>query len=236
MEILKHVGKIKGTEEKLAVIFNEVPNEPNNCLVVMTNTLGDIDHRELMLSIESQEGQASVNLGEMMNSRMNEAGRPLLTSLHESKKITKVATDTVILTPNPKSEIILSEMNDMLRGQARSRGEDDFIGDADLASSAGSTTSVKVDPVNNLSNKQAPVQAAEPLTIVDEAEEANVSDGLLSNEALAQSLINQSNTMRSESDRLMEEAVALNPTLAPAKKAKSKVTKTATKKDTATTK
>ena len=49
---MKHVGKQISTSDKVVVIFREVPGEPDNCLVVKTRSLGEVEHDSLMQVLE----------------------------------------------------------------------------------------------------------------------------------------------------------------------------------------
>ena len=50
---IKHVGKLKNTGDKVAVVFRTVPGESNNALVLQTATLKDEIHDSLMAMIDS---------------------------------------------------------------------------------------------------------------------------------------------------------------------------------------
>ena len=45
-EVMKHVGKFGN--KPCVVVFRQVPNEPNNCLIVESGSLPDGKHDELM--------------------------------------------------------------------------------------------------------------------------------------------------------------------------------------------
>ena len=53
--MIKHVGK-QG-DNKVAVIFREVPDEEHMCLVVYPDQLQQALHDDLMNAIQSNEGQ-----------------------------------------------------------------------------------------------------------------------------------------------------------------------------------
>ena len=55
MAIMKHVGKYG--EKPCVVVFREIPNEPENCLVVMSDSLDEVKHDNLMNVVQSAEGQ-----------------------------------------------------------------------------------------------------------------------------------------------------------------------------------
>jgi len=112
---MKHIGKQISTNDKVVVLFREVPGEPNNCLVVKTRSLGEMDHDDLMSVLEGLEGQDSNQLADVLHRHMNRAGFPILESLHNSRKIMKLPTDDVALTPNSANSVALNEVNNAIR-------------------------------------------------------------------------------------------------------------------------
>lgn len=110
MAVLKHVGKFG--EKPCVVLFRQVPNEPLNCLIVETNSLDDQKHDDLMSVVQSLEAQESNEISEVLSRRQFTDGSNMLNDLHFTKKITKVATNLVFLTPTPQDKIALSEVND----------------------------------------------------------------------------------------------------------------------------
>ena len=86
-DIMKHVGKFG--EKPCLVVFREVPNEPENCLIVVTSTLDDMQHDDLMNVIQSQEAQESNNISEVLDRRQFSTGEGILNSLHYGKKDSK---------------------------------------------------------------------------------------------------------------------------------------------------
>ena len=98
-EVMKHVGKVG--EKPVVVVFREVPNEPDNALIVETGSLEPDQHDALMNVIQSPEAQESNNVSEVLHRRTFPDGSNMLTSLHYSKKITKVPVNLVSLTPTP---------------------------------------------------------------------------------------------------------------------------------------
>lgn len=112
---MKHVGKQISTNDKLVVIFREVPGEPDNCLVVKTRSLGETDHDSLMETLEGLEGQQAAQLADVLHRHMNRAGRPILDALHSMRKIQKLPTTDVALTPDSRTAVALNEVNDSIR-------------------------------------------------------------------------------------------------------------------------
>ena len=131
---MKHVGKQISTNDKVILLFREVPGEPDNCLVCRTAALSQDDHDSLISVLESDEGQQATVLAEILNAKFNGAGRPILESLHLGGRIIKLPADDVALTPDTKTAIKLSEINAAIRGQdAETSSAPGALSDADIA-------------------------------------------------------------------------------------------------------
>jgi len=192
----KHVGKMVNTGEKVAVVFRTVPGESNMALVLPTATLKDDMHNSLMAVIDSDQGQQSNELGEIMFTRAFPDGRNMLRAVEAENRLKKVATDTVIMTPTPVSEIPLSDLN-VLIAEQRGVQVDELYTFVSGAPKAG-------EPVGDTPTDSVPSQ--EPV-----AAPAS-TDGALSDEDLAKSLRSQADAMFKEAQRLRKEAEELVPT------------------------
>ena len=53
MADLKHVGRLTTNNRKLIVAYRVLPDDPDNCLVVHTESLDAADHDELIKLVES---------------------------------------------------------------------------------------------------------------------------------------------------------------------------------------
>jgi hypothetical protein len=198
----KHVGKIINTGEKVAVVFRTVPGESNMALVLPTATLKDDMHNSLMELIDSEQGQQSNELGEIMFTRSFPDGRNMLRAVQTEGRLKKVATDSVIMTPTPVNEIKLSELN-VLISEQRNVSVDDLYTFVSGAPKAGEkATEVPTPPAD--------------MAAMDEAIPTN--DGALSDDDLARSYRSQADAMYKEAKRLREEAEKLAPTKKASKK------------------
>ena len=106
---MKHVGSVG--DKPCVVVFREVPNEPENCLIVETGSLEDQKHDDLMNVVQSLEAQESNEISEVLSRRQFTDGSNMLNDLHFTKKLTKVASNLVYLTPTPTDKIALSDVN-----------------------------------------------------------------------------------------------------------------------------
>jgi hypothetical protein len=117
MKNLKHVGKIKNTGSKVLVVFRTLPGESNMALVVQTSPLPDQYHNAIIDLVDQDVAQDAWEFGEILFTRPFPDGRPMLQALQADNRLIKVATDTVIMTPTPNSEISLHELNSFIAEQ-----------------------------------------------------------------------------------------------------------------------
>lgn len=215
MSFLRHIGKVG--DRKVAIVFREVPGETHMCLIVHTELLNAHLHDSLMRCLESDIGQHSENLADALNRSYTQDGRIILQVLHNEGLLKKMQTDRVVMTPTPATQIKLSELNTML--DEMQQGEAAVKRLAELDASAGLQDPADVARRMRNNQKTPPVQSA---------------NGALDDSALAQQRMDQAakmereaNGLLAEAQRLKDEAISMNPALAPKKEKAAKVTKTA---------
>ncbi len=113
--ITRHVG-IDHLGHKLVVVFREIPDDTDYCLVVQSSTLPDIYHDNLMNVVESQESQQTVNLYEVLGRRVFGDGMPMLQTLHNRGLLKKMSVDHVNLVPMPNRKLSLRDANAAING------------------------------------------------------------------------------------------------------------------------
>ena len=64
MAELKHVGPMKGSNAKVAVVYRTVPGDSKSAVVIQTSKIDPLDHDALMKVIESNQGQTAFELHE----------------------------------------------------------------------------------------------------------------------------------------------------------------------------
>jgi len=195
MANLKHTGRLKNNQRKCAVAYRVVPGEPENCLVVQTESLMAEEHDSLINLIESAAGQEAYELGEAMARTQLPDGRNMLAGFHTTGKFTKLPTNLVEMTPNNVTTILLSELNEQI---AEQKGV--TINDLAIPDSAGQTKP---------ESKDTPVDAS---TMYSADTPTQSADGVLSDEDLAASYRSQADAMFKEAKRLREQAEELVPT------------------------
>lgn len=197
MSFIRHVGKIG--DRKVAIIFREVPNEPHMCLLVYTEILNASLHDKLIQTIESDIGQNSENLADALNRSYTQEGKIILQVLHAEGLLKKTQTSQVVMTPAPNVLIKLEELNKIL--DEMKQGESAVKRLAELDASTG---------------LQNPADVARRLR-------GNPNPDVLDDSSLATQRMQQAEKMEreatgllAEAKRLKDEALQMDPTLAPA--------------------
>ena len=200
----KHVGRIAKTRKKCGIVYRVVPGEPENCVVVMTESLEAADHDSLINLINSATAQDSYELGEAMARSQLSDGSNMLARFHTTGRMQKVATNLVEMTPNNNASINLAELNNII---AQQKG----VTVADLALGGAKPAVANTGVTNAADAYVTPSMAA-----MDEAVTTN--DGILDDESIAKQLRSQADSMFKEAQRLRSEAEELAPTKKATKK------------------
>jgi len=198
----KHVGKLVNTQRRVVVVFREVPNEPENCLVVDTDALPDWMHDDVINAVESPGAQQSANFYEYAQRQMFTDGSNMLQALHRKGMLQKVATDNVALTPNASQKVLLSEINNILRDE-------------------GSIAVAPAKDPNQMDIAGKPVDAVNEIAPVPQTTE---NPGVIDNTDLAKNMIAQAEQFESEAKNLKEQAYEMDPSLKPRRGRPAKAT------------
>lgn len=121
---IKHVGRHAGTGQRLSVVFMSLPDEPDSALAVYSDTLPDRYHDSYMEAIESNEGQATNNLYEVLSRKVFWHGKVMLDTLHSEGHLSKIPTNQIIMTPNTQTNVPLNEINDAMNSTEDTTVED----------------------------------------------------------------------------------------------------------------
>ena len=199
--MIKHVGR-QG-DKKVVVVFREVPEEEHMALVVYPDQLQQTLHDDLMNAIQSVKGQEAKDLGNALHGIVGTNGQTILNTMHSERFMKKVRTQDIIMVPAPNNPgVRLDELNKIIR-------------DLDTGSEAAGKLA-ELDANAGLADPQKKAAG------VAASAAAMGNTGVLSDEAIAQNLIQQAEQMRAqmatleaEAARLMEEAQSLNPSLKP---------------------
>lgn len=111
----KHVG-VNHLGTKVVIVFRELPDDTDHCLVVETKTLSEMYHDQLMRVVDSQEAQSTTDLYEVLQRRQFGDGMVMLQALHSRGLLKKMAVDQISVVPMPNRSAPLREVNDQIRG------------------------------------------------------------------------------------------------------------------------
>lgn len=111
---IKHVGQVDSTGKKCVVVFREVPDEPNSCLVVETERLSPTYHDSLMEAVESNTGQEDMDFYKYASRSVFPDGRNMLEALHLSGWLRKIPNAGVTMLPTPDTKIKLNLLNEQI--------------------------------------------------------------------------------------------------------------------------
>lgn len=205
----KHVGK--HNNKKIVLLYREVPNESHMCLVAYSDLLPRLVHDEVMKVLESTPGQQAKDFADALFRIIMADGRNALEALHRDGFIKKVPTNQVLVTPTNNSSVRLDELNNILNEMAK--GEEAVKKLAELDANRGMTTKRRPQAQEQelgMPNASRTAKLPEP--------SLNAEAGVLTDKDLAQERIKQANQMKinaeqllKEADRLLAEAVKLDP-------------------------
>jgi hypothetical protein len=227
----KHVGK--HNNQKVVILFREVPDEAHMCLVVYSDLLNRMIHDELMKAVDSQAGQATQEMSEVLHRTYMPDGRVMLTVLHQEGMIKKVPCNQVLVTPNAKSSVRLDELNGILNEMKK--GEEAVQRLAEIDSQRG--MSGKVSEGRRGAAAAAPREVGMPMNSrardqvegTVSAEQFLNGEGVLSDADIAAQRRAQATVMKQNAASMLAEAARLETeaqTLSPTKNAARKTTKT----------
>jgi len=182
---MKHIGKMKNNGAKIAIVYRTLPGDPHSALVVGTNNLNDSYHDSLMNLLQDVSAQQANELADILSVRRFPDGGNMLATLHSRGNLKKVATSEVLVTPDTKTTIPLSELNLIIAEQKGVSLEELAISD----------------------NKPAKKKSANPANTseITPAEEIITSTNVVSADSLrlkADELFKQANTLLKQADEI----------------------------------
>lgn len=153
MAELKHVGQMKGSGEKLAIVYRTVPGDSKSAVVIQTSKIDAADHDALMKVIESNAGQSAFELHEVLGRNMTPDGQSMLLKFHQGGFMQKVPTDTVMMTPTTNDSVQLDELNKIIAEQ-KGVSIDDLAVQPDTATTVASSQTSRNTPNQPLTDEQ----------------------------------------------------------------------------------
>jgi hypothetical protein len=166
-------------------------------LVVETATLPDSYHNALIDLVDGDQSQDAFEFGEMLFVRPFPDGRPMLRGLQADGRLKKVATDNVVMTPTPNSEISLAQLNVLISEQKNCTIDELCTFVKGGPNDPGLVDSRKI-------NKETPVK--------ETTQKAQAADNqVLTDADIARSYRSQADAMYKEAARLRKQADELDP-------------------------
>lgn len=212
MKPIKHVGRLIKTGAKVLVVFRTLPGESNYALVLPVAQLSDSYHDSIMKVVETDQAQESFEFGEIMFTRTFPDGRPMLQAMKADNMLSKVTTDSVLMTPVPGTEIGLHQLNVLIAEQKNCAVDDLYTF---VSGSPKQATEVKdVAEVRELGR-----DVGEPNIPKSQPLQAKTNE-VLSDKDIAKGLRSQADALYKEAARLRKEAEDLDPTVKKSSKVK----------------
>ena len=193
-DFIRHIGRVDSTGSRIVVVFRQLPDEPENALIVFSDALSDRYHDELMHALESGTAQTGPDLFPFLQRQRFSDGIPMLDALHKKKLLHKHPTDKILMTPRRDMVIKLDELNVDLKDI--DWGELDQAAKEEKAPSAIDTYAVQP-------GDHAPASATAK------------GETALSDADLADANLRQASSLEEEAKRLRDEAYDYDPDLKP---------------------
>lgn len=212
-KFMKHVGKNQHGS-RVVVVFREIPDDADHCLVVHSDSLMDMYHDNLMRTVETNSAQATVDLYEVLQRSHFTDGGQMLNTLHQRGLLKKYSVDDITMVPMPNRAVPLRDVNNAIR---EGKGEEVMPAQTPTETKAADENPVLVDTAPQTA--QAEVGSEEQ------------------QKSLAESKLLQARLMEEDAKNLREEAYKLDPDLKkggrPSKKQVKKVAKAKAKVEAA---
>jgi len=194
-DFLRHVGRVDSTGSRIVVVFRQLPDEPENALIVFSDALSDRYHDELMSAIESTGAQSGPNLFPWLQRQRFSDGLPMLDALHKKKLLHKHPTNKILMTPRRDMVIKLDELNVDLK--------DIDWGELDQQAVSEEKAPTAIDTYAVQPGDNAPASATAK------------GETALSDADLADANLRQATSLEEEAKRLRDEAYDYDPDLKP---------------------
>jgi hypothetical protein len=204
----KHIGQSK-TGTRVVVVFRQIPDAEDYCLVVETDSLRDMYQDQFMREVNGKEGQGTVNLYEVLERRTFGDGTQMLNSLHTKGLLRKYPVKDIDMVPMTNRKVPLSMVNDQIAGKVPTDPNDIEVTAEDVVAADPTGAGVSVDTDAGLVKPILEEAKVEPVVI---GQATNQTDEEAT-EVAAESKLLQARLMEEDAKKMREEAYALNPAL-----------------------
>ena len=176
-------------DKKVVVAYRTLPGDPYSALVIPTASLSQTYHDELFTVVDSKNAQDAYELATVLSVRKFSDGYSMLGALHRTGKLKKVPTSSVTMQPGPQRESWV-QLDELNKIIAEQKG-------------------VGIDELALTSNGEPGKTDATASTL---------TDGVLSDDDLAQQYRAQADSLYKEVQELRKKADELSPKKTTAKK------------------
>lgn len=114
MRNLRHKGVLDKSGQRIVLVFNKLPEDPENCLVIEYDRLTDAYRQNIMTILESENGQKVPEFYMALEGISFGDGQPILNALHNMGLMRKVPVKDVVLTPNNSTRLPLEVLLQVL--------------------------------------------------------------------------------------------------------------------------
>jgi hypothetical protein len=202
----KHVGRLISTGKKVAVIFRYIYDDEGkitdktHALAVDTDALPNMWVDSFMDAVLSTEGQDTIDFYKVCMRKTLPDGRFILPALVQEGRMRKIRTNDIMMEPDKQVRIPLNILNENL--EAIEKGESETSGT---------------------------LSSADAVELVDQREASGANDtlGQTEQETRAWQLRSQANMLRTDAERMEEEAQMLHPVEVKPKRGRPKKVETA---------
>jgi hypothetical protein len=204
--MLKHVGK--HNDKRCVIVFRKIPDLEHMALVVYSDLLPRMTHDEIMRAVESPQGQAAMDISDVLFRTIMADGTNCLESLHRNGLMKKVPTNQVLVTPTTTSSVRLDELNDILDEMAK--GQEAMERLQNLDTNRGYTGKKNNTSANQ--PRRAEIQELGERKMREAQGNTSAADmlaGMLSDSDLASQRAEQAAKMEATAQQLLAEAARL---------------------------
>lgn len=209
----KHVGKLKSTDRRIVVVFNQLPERTDSSLVVEIEALPDSMHDALMAVVESPEAQSTNDLYKVLQRRlMPNSKTDMLTTLHNMGRLTRANIDNIIMVPHPSKPVPLRYIIDELNGMTNQQYNNTNINENNVPINeqydipVNDINTVNQYEINNIMNGVPYETVSEENSKLDKNEQKR---------RIAMNLIIQATDLEMEAAKKRREAYNIDPSLKP---------------------
>ena len=212
MAVMKHIGRHKGTGQRLSVVFMQLPDEKDQALVVYSDQLPDKYHDDFMTAIESPECQNAKVLYEGLQRKVFWHGSPMLDTLHKEGFLKKVPTSSVLMLPTPQNQVPL---DDILAQMAKIEAESPAPVEGNKETNSGERVQEQVDQSLGEDNKQIAQNLLMQAILLEKEAEKKREEAVKYDPALAEKAMQPAKRGRGRPKGTTKEAMAAKADVSP---------------------